>query len=558
VAEGGDFILTIDDLRGEVRNLGPSASYDDTIEGRLAVVHNLAARHFIANEAVRMGLGVDELADVESEARKAALAEAYHEWKIDKRVMTPRIQSRPWIEKLGRKLHLKDMRFAAYAAAEDVLAMIKGGRDFESLAETFADRQDVSVTDMGLVIWKDLNRDLANIVFRLDKGAVTEVIPSADGYHIFYLADDEFFDISIELLSLRSRRFVAAMETEQLVAKEKADLRKRFGVRFLEDGIKDGLEAFRIAFEGGRPPDSLFEGVIAVYEMGEVRVADLYNTYFTMAIQSRPYVGDHHAVVEFATDIIMPDLEALAGEAAGVGRRWKVQWAIKAAREELLVPLMEDHFRSQIEVTEADIAAYYTQHRDNIKTSGTYQARRILVESRPDLREVRRQLSAGRDFADVARDLSQDEYTAPKGGEMGEVTYGLLAVYDSVVALLEPGEVSEPFETEAGIEILKLESKEDPRFLSIDEAREKIELFIANSQANDLLTQWVNTKKEEVGFRVNEDLLARVRLPTPEYKAPGRAITKPVDLSGEVPEEEQDAEVDDESGAVSDDEPGQE
>jgi parvulin-like peptidyl-prolyl isomerase len=551
VAEGGDFVLTIEDLRHEIRNLGPSASYDGSYEDRLGVVHSLATRSYIADEASRLGYGADEVAEVEAEARRAALAEAYRTWKIDNNVFTPRIESKRWITKLDRKLYLKEMVFAAYPAAEDVLGMLREGNEFDTLAETLGDRPDVTVNDVGWKIWKDLARDVANILFRLDRGEISDIIPGADGYHIFYLADDEHFGIGMELLALRSRRFVAAMETEKLMSEQREYLRDSYDVRFLDSGVGAGLEAFRVVFEGGRPPDSLVNKVVATRQAGEVIVADLYNRYFSLPIRSRPYLGDHHAVTEFAMDIMLPDLQALAGEDAGLGRLRDVQWAVKKAREEFLLPLMEDHFRSQIEIKEADMVDYYERHKDNIKTSGTYTARRIQLESRADVREFRKRIAAGMDFAEIARELSQDEYTAPRGGEMGEITFGMLAVYDSVVAGMKPGEVSAPFETEAGIEIIKLEAMNEPKMLTLEEAKPRMGTYISNARANELLTEWVNNKKREVGFRVNEDLLKRASVPEPEYRDPGRAITKTVDMSGEESDEEPGGESGEESGGES-------
>ncbi len=538
VAEGGDFVLTIEDLRHEIRKLGPSASYDGSYEDRLGVVHNLAARSYIADEASRLGYGAGDVAEVEAEARRAALAEAYRTWKIDNNIFTPRIETKRWLTKLDRKLYLKEMLFAAYPAAEDVLRMLRGGNDFDAVAETLRDRPDVTVNDVGWKIWKELARDVANIVFRLDRGEISDIIPGADGYHIFYLVDDEQFGIGIELLALRSRRFVAAMETEKLMNEQKEHLKDSYNVRFLDSGVAAALEAFRIVFEGGRPPDSLVNEVIATHKAGEIVVADLYNRYFSMPVQARPYLGDHHAVTEFATDIMLPDLQALAGEDAGLGRLRDVQWAVKKAREEFLVPLMEDHFRNQIEITEADMVDYYEQNKENIRTSGTYTARRIVLESRADVREFRRRIGEGMDFGEIAREISQDDYTAPKGGEMGEITFGIVAVYDSVVAGLKPGEISAPFETQAGIEIIKLETKNEPRMLTFEEAKPRMGIYISNARANELLTEWVNDKKREVGFRVNESLLRRAAFPEPEYRDPKRAITKTVDLSGEESAEE--------------------
>ncbi len=531
ISEGEGYLLTVEDLRFEVRQVGPSASYRDTYDDRLALVHNLAARSLLAEEAQRRGFGIDEVTHVERRAEEEALAEAYRLWKIDNRVIVPRIQTKMWIEKLDRRLHLRDLTFLVYPVAQEALAMIREGHDFDRLAASLSVREDVVYRDAGVIIWKDLSREVAEIVFRLDPGEVTEIVRGADGYHLFYLADDEPFGAGYELLSLRSRRFVSAMKTNRMEEQVREDLSNRYAVEFLDDGMVAGLEAFRISFEGSRPSEELVDQVIATSEVGEVLVADLFNHYFSLPMSSRPYIGDPHAIREFALDIMMPDLEALAGHESGLGRLRDVAWAVKKAREELFVPMMEDHFRSQIEVTEQDMLDYYERRKGDLNTTGSYRLRRILFESPAEVQEARRQLSLGRDFAELAREMSHDEQTASRGGDTGIVSFGMVASYDSVARALNPGEIGGPIATTMGIELVKLEERNDPRPLTYDEASSRIIGYIENTRANELLSEWVTAKEQEIGFRIDEDLLGRITLPEPAYRGYERRTGKTVDMS---------------------------
>ena len=516
IARGGDFELRVDDLRFEVSKLGPYSKYDESFDSKLAVVKNLAARHFLAEEALRLGYGEDVAAEGR-EAEEAAVAEAYHTWKIDNAIMLPRKKTKPWQEKLDRKLHIKELVFAVHPVADEAVAELRGGRDFDAMVAELAGRQDVAVHDLGWVVWKDLGRDVANIVFRLARGEVSDVVPGGDGYHVFYIAEDEAFGLSIELVSIRSKRFVEAMEKERLIEEEEDELSRLYDVEYNDKGLAAGLRTFQTAFGGGRPADSLISCVIATYTDGEVRVADLFTTYYSLPARSRPYVGDYNALKEFAVEIMMPKLEALAGYAMGLDRLRSVAWAGKNAREEFLVGLMESHFRNQVEVTEDDLVDYYNEHRDAIRTSGAYRASRILVESKADAREALRQIRSGRDFGEVAAELSLDTRTAEGGGALGFVNFGIVASYDSVVRTLSVGEVSDPFTTTSGVEIIKLDELVESVHLSFEEARESIVEFVTNTKANDLLAEWVTSKKDEVGFWIDEDLLRRVALPRPVY-----------------------------------------
>jgi len=520
IAQGGGFSLTVEQLRFEITKLGPSSGYDNTYEGRHGVVMNLAARKFLADEAEQQGFGGEDLEEVIAAAEEAALGEAYWRWKIEKMIMLPRIKTKPWIEKLDRRLHIKDLVFLVHPVAEEALSDLRAGAPLSGIEEAALEREDIRVTDMGWVIWKDLTREIANIVFRLGAGEASDIVPAGDGYHVFYIAEDTPFGIGLEVLSVRSKRFVKAMEEERKQLELQDALRAKYGVRFFESGLSDGLKALAISFAGERPPDSLMAGVIASYPDGQVAVGDVFMLYFSLPAASRPYVGDYHSLSNLAMDFLMPELQARAGYEMGLHRDREVRFAARTTREEYLIPLMEDYFKSQIDITPQDMEDYYEERKEDMADPARYNIRRILLSAVGAASQAHRRILLGADFAEVAMQVSEDERSAPQGGDMGWLVAGLVAVYDSVLADMEPGDVSSPFQTYSGVEVIKLEEWMPRRILSFEEAIPQMKMYITNTRANEMLSDFVTRKREEVGFTVNEELLRDVWLPDPTYARP--------------------------------------
>ena len=535
IAQGGDFSLTVEQLRFEITKLGPSSRYDNTYEGRRALVLNLAARTFLADEAEQRGFGGEDLQKVIAAAEATALGEAYRRWKIENSIMLPRIKTKPWIEKLDRRLHIKDLVFLVHPVAEEALRDLRAGAPLSDIEEDASEREDIRVTDMGWVIWKDLTREIANIVFRLGAGEASDIIPAGDGYHIFYIAEDTPFGIGLEVLSIRSKRFVKAMEEERKQLELQDELRARYDVRFFESGLSDGLKALAISFAGDRPPDSLMAGVIASYPDGQVAVGDVFMLYFSLPAASRPYVGDYHSLSTLAMDFLMPELQARAGYEMGLHRDREVRFAARVAREDYLAPLMEDYYKSQVDITPRDIEEYYEERKEDLADPARYNIRRILLSSVGAASQAHRRILLGADFAEVAMQVSEDERSAPQGGDMGWLSAGLVAGYDSVLADMEPGDVSSPFQTYSGVELIKLEEWMSPRILSLEEATPQIKMYITNTLANEMLSDFVTQRQEATGFTVNEELLRNVRLPEPEYA--------PVEYEEVEPDEEEPAPV---------------
>ncbi|MBN8726492.1 MAG: peptidylprolyl isomerase [Xanthomonadales bacterium] len=100
-----------------------------------------------------------------------------------------------------------------------------------------------------------------------------------------------------------------------------------------------------------------------------------------------------------------------------------------------------------------------------------YKARHILVkiselvpssEAREKIEAIRRRVVNGEDFAAAARESSEDPATAQLGGEMGwfsGTAYGTRVA--EMIGDMSPGEVSQPFQTELGWHILKLEDRRE-------------------------------------------------------------------------------------------------
>ncbi|MGQ9811573.1 MAG: peptidylprolyl isomerase, partial [bacterium] len=319
IAKAKGFMFTVEDLKFEIRKMGPSSRYEDTFEGRKAAVGAIWVRRMLADEAERLGLiDKDEIERKMKEAEERQVQEVYHRWKIENRAKVPRIKTKDIRTKLSRRLHLKDVVSRTYKGAEDLVSYLSAGADFDSLALRLEGREDFAFRDIGWVLWKEINAEIGCKVFTLLPGEFSGIIRLNDGYHIFLVAEDERFDLNDEIISQRSKRIAKMLETERLVDLERREIGAKYGLRFDQRGIMDALKAFSSSFSGERPDESLFESTVAVWKGGELYVADLFQHYYSLPQQSRLYIGDEHGMIELAYEILMPKLEAQAGYDMGI------------------------------------------------------------------------------------------------------------------------------------------------------------------------------------------------------------------------------------------------
>jgi parvulin-like peptidyl-prolyl isomerase len=138
-------------------------------------------------------------------------------------------------------------------------------------------------------------------------------------------------------------------------------------------------------------------------------------------------------------------------------------------RKTLLVDrLLETVVWRDIKVSDVAVTAFYEQNRAALVEPGRLCVRQILVgvpaDASPRTREealvkakrLREQLVAGSDFAQMARDHSDDRQTAPLGGEMGALRRDAPDPVLKAAQALKPGEISALVETPAGYHIVQV------------------------------------------------------------------------------------------------------
>ena len=87
-------------------------------------------------------------------------------------------------------------------------------------------------------------------------------------------------------------------------------------------------------------------------------------------------------------------------------------------------------------------------------------ARHILVFSEEDCEELKSQIEAGGDFAEMAVKYSQCPSGKQSGGDLGEFSPGqMVPEFDKVVFSAEVGKVHGPVKTDFGYHLIEITSR---------------------------------------------------------------------------------------------------
>ena len=125
---------------------------------------------------------------------------------------------------------------------------------------------------------------------------------------------------------------------------------------------------------------------------------------------------------------------------------------------------------------------------------------RSVEDAKLQLAKVRAEVEAGADFAAKAEELSEDPGSATGGGDLGSSGRGVFVpAFEEALWALEPGQMSEPVETEFGVHLIKLIAMEDTEIPTLDERRDGIVDDLRDAEAQRRFDEIVR-EMEEIAF----------------------------------------------------------
>lgn len=125
-----------------------------------------------------------------------------------------------------------------------------------------------------------------------------------------------------------------------------------------------------------------------------------------------------------------------------------------------------------------------------------------------ELGELRREIIDGADFSEMAIQHSDDENVSQDRGHLGkfEVSKMVVPEFKEAIKGLEPGDISDPFKTEFGYHIVRLEDRQSSRTFSLEDDWQKIEEYALNQKMEREYREWIAELKQDMPIHVRENI----------------------------------------------------
>jgi peptidyl-prolyl cis-trans isomerase C len=181
------------------------------------------------------------------------------------------------------------------------------------------------------------------------------------------------------------------------------------------------------------------------------------------------------------------------------------------ARQDMAIAkLIEGEIASKVAVTPDQITDFYAKNPDQFKEPERVRASHILIAfpdkadaaaktaARTKAEQVLKDVKAGKDFAALAKQHSQDPGSAANGGDLGFFQRGqMVGPFNDAAFTLPPGTVSEIVETNFGYHIIKVAEKQAGRTVPLEEVKAQVQQYLENMNRQEQTNAFVNTLKSK-------------------------------------------------------------
>ncbi len=173
-------------------------------------------------------------------------------------------------------------------------------------------------------------------------------------------------------------------------------------------------------------------------------------------------------------------------------------------RDQILVSkVVRFELGSRVSISERKIAKYYHKNQKDFWDPGKARVRHILILTENGLsrdkkkakylqaKEILDEVKSGKDFADAAREYSED-ISASEGGDVGFVEKGkMVPEFENAVYSMNEGEISDIVETEYGYHIIKVEEVLKGGTLPLKDVKNKIQFILSNKKQKSAYAEWM-------------------------------------------------------------------
>jgi peptidyl-prolyl cis-trans isomerase C len=242
----------------------------------------------------------------------------------------------------------------------------------------------------------------------------------------------------------------------------------------------------------------------------------------------QPFFATKEGQKQFLDRVIRRELLMQEAEKRKLGEQAEVAEQVTNLRRELMIrALVQEEIGAKIKVEEKDVREYFDAHPEEF-SGDTVHLRHIVVASEGEAREIQARLAKNESFEELAKKVSRDTNSGPKGGDLGSLgREQMLPDFAKAAFALKVNEVSDVVRTPFGFHLVKLVNRKQGQPLAFEQVKAQLQRRLLDERQAQRFQAWV--KELEGGAKITreESLLPVGKVGSPTPSAPAAPAEEP-------------------------------
>lgn len=170
-------------------------------------------------------------------------------------------------------------------------------------------------------------------------------------------------------------------------------------------------------------------------------------------------------------------------------------------RENLPVQQVQERVAGNAEPSQEEVQAFYDENKAAQFTQPAQRCMRHILfnkDQQQKAEEVKTQLQNGGDFAELAKENSQDPGSAENGGDLGCLGKGeTVPPFEEAAFAADQGEIVGPVETEFGYHLIEVTDIREEQTQPLKDVETQITAQLAATQQEEEFTKWIEEQKQQ-------------------------------------------------------------
>ncbi len=503
----------------------------NNIEGKKKILEYMIAKEVMVLRAYDLGYQKNEDFRAFQKAFKGPfLVAAITKHYVRDRVTVNEEEVDEYYNKMKNEFVLSQITVLDSMTALNVREEILNGVDFASAAKKYSmDRAAQNGGDIGTTFIGGLFWWIEEALLGAEKGDITLPVRTSNGFAILKVHDVRKGTSPRD--KEYARRRVRAIKEDKMLQKTKREIVKKMNFEIYPEvlaiaynSLPDDVpmkEVFehRITFSNAPKLDlrNEYKGMIlSQYEGNIYTLEDFEYIYENMDLPARPRreQGREGIVnllyLKFFNDV----LPVYAEEKLKLLEQPEIKGVFDRQMEQFIVSsLYNKIIQEEIQVTSAEIDEFYKNNEDNIVTKEERGYTIILNSDQEIIKKVKKLAEEGENFETLVLNFSESSVKETKKGKIKMHVKNEASISDGVAfALPEKGAISEPFKSERGWAVLKLDRIVKGMKVSKEQALKSIHETLRQDKTDKLFEKKIAEWRKGYSIEIYEENLSKAKL----------------------------------------------